>query len=81
MNNVKHDGMKKAFRPGWILFGEYCRVRGIRRAGNERKILTKMSIRHKFNIAPTAKKPIYAVMIHKADELFVHLFNTADNKQ
>ena len=60
----------KALANGWMLFGEYCRERGIPQNGNHQRKLDKLDPQWKENVMPTSGKKIWAVYVTEADKIF-----------
>lgn len=60
----------KALRVGWMMFGEYCKLRGIKQDGRETRMLNKLGPEYKADTTPNSKRKLWAVNVNEADKVF-----------
>ena len=56
---------------GWVVFSEYCKIKGIAQNGYHLKKLMDLDDEFIVNITPTSKRPLYAVNEAEADKIFL----------
>lgn len=60
----------KSMRVGWMLFGPYCKMRGIDQNGHHSRKLEKLDGAFKENLSPDASRATWAVNVNEADKVF-----------
>lgn len=56
--------------PGWMMYSEYCRSRGIEQNGQHIRLLAKAPEHMKGDVTPTSSKSMWAVDAKALDEWF-----------
>ena len=57
----KGGDIVNVLKKGWVVFSEYCKIKGIAQNGYHLKVLNDLDDNFKVNITPTSKRPLYAV--------------------